>query len=210
MLETRLVHDVHRTATELLGAAAAQPAVSRSAVSDLRDFVVAVLRHHHESEDRDLWPIIRGAAPGLEPALAELTAEHERVEAALTTLEGVTFDDDPPRSVIAASAALDVRDLIREHLDHEEPVLFPALRRHVTIDRWDQFSRRTIDSAPQQWTHLLVALFDRVGSAAAVDVVLGNVPAEARQMLPEARRLGNAMLDSLAPVHAPVTPRDPT
>lgn len=62
VIETRLVHQVHRVATTLLAEAAVRPSVPLGALAQLRDFLVVNLRHHHETEDDDLWPRIVAAA----------------------------------------------------------------------------------------------------------------------------------------------------
>jgi hypothetical protein len=58
-----VVHDAHRRATSLLADAIARDEAPHDAVTALRDLVVAMLRHHHESEDEDLWPSPRGTDP---------------------------------------------------------------------------------------------------------------------------------------------------
>jgi hypothetical protein len=174
VIETRVVHDTHRRATTLLADAAGRSDSAPGAVGELRDLVVTMLRHHHESEDGDLWPLLVAADPSLAGPLAELSAEHDRLDDALDRLEaGVSVD-----------AAVEVRDLIHGHLAHEEPILFPALRAHVSDDDWTAFSRRTIASAPQVGTHLLVGLMHEVGSPAEVEVILRNLPPEAAAMVP--------------------------
>src|SRR3546814_15720004 len=59
VVETKVVHDAHRRATSLLadltGAGNTAPI---TAVVELRDLVVGMLRHHHGSEDGDLWPLL--------------------------------------------------------------------------------------------------------------------------------------------------------
>src|SRR5215207_218580 len=79
-----------RCATARLPEAATRTAVPLTAVSELRDFVVGALDHHHVSEDDLLWPMIIESAPELAEALAGLSAEHEQLEAALETLQALT------------------------------------------------------------------------------------------------------------------------
>src|SRR5688572_27516682 len=51
VIETRIVHDVHRRATTLLTDAVGMPSAPIHLVAELRDFVVATLHHHHACED---------------------------------------------------------------------------------------------------------------------------------------------------------------
>lgn len=173
--ETRVVHDAQRLATSLL--AAAPPDAPREVLNDFSDFVVAMLSHHHESEDADLWPLLRAASPELDEPLGRLSDEHVRLESALDHLA-------EQRS---SGAAVAVRDLVLEHLTHEEPILFPALRRDLSADAWEAFSTRTVASSPQQGAHFFVGLFHAVASPAEVELVLRHLPAEVKGLLPTMR-----------------------
>jgi hypothetical protein len=185
VIETRVVHDTHRRATSLLADAAGSS--SADVVTALRDFVVAMLRHHHESEDRDLWPLLTEAEPSLVEPLTELSREHERLDPALDRLAA---DADP-----ATAAA--VRDLVHEHLSHEEPVLLPALRRNISDVEWAGFSQRTVAGAPPVGTPLLAGLFHEVASDGAVELVLRHLPPEALELIPALRAEGEATLAEL-------------
>jgi hypothetical protein len=177
VIETQVVHDAHRRATQLLADAVADGGAPADAMAALRDLVVAMLRHHHEAEDEDLFPLLLQKAPELSASLAALSVEHDRVEELLDHLDG------DPQSV----AAPDVRRVVHEHLDHEEPILFPALRTHVTASEWDAFSARTVASTPPIGKHLLVALLHEVATDDEVQVVLRQLPPEARALVPTMR-----------------------
>lgn len=82
-LETRLSHEMHRVATNLLVDAADRASVPTESLALFRDFVLANLRHHHESEDAWLWPQVLSASPDTGELLDALSREHERLEAAL-------------------------------------------------------------------------------------------------------------------------------
>lgn len=68
--EMKLIHDIHRAATALLTEAAERPAAPPAQLAELRDFVVAALRHHHESEDTMLWPMLQTTAPRVAAEIA--------------------------------------------------------------------------------------------------------------------------------------------
>jgi hypothetical protein len=87
----KLVHDVHRAATLLLAAAAARPGAPSAELAELRGFVVAALRHHHQSEDDAPWPIREAVYPevaaGLPaPAAQALPAPREHARTTLDAL----------------------------------------------------------------------------------------------------------------------------
>jgi hemerythrin-like domain-containing protein len=196
VIESRLVHDVHRRATSLLADAAGNPTVTITAVVEQRDFVVETLRHHHESEDGQLWPLIAAAAPETSDALAGLTGEHDRLDAALASLADVGTDGDIDRGALT-EAAVAVRDLVHSHLANEEPLLFPALREHVSEQAWDAFSREVVASAPTERIYLLIALFDERGTPEEVELILGHLPACDRALVPALREQGRSALARL-------------
>lgn len=186
--ETRVIHEVHRRATSLL-ASVTRPSPE---VSELRDFVIATLEHHHAREDEDLWPMLVERAPHLRSELARLTGEHVHLQVALDDLHAAPLD-----ATGRVPAAVRLRDLVHEHLAHEEPVLLPALADHLDDDGWDRFSARAVATAPPAGLPLLIALVYEVGSPAEAEVVFRHVPPEARATIPERRMVGERTLADL-------------
>ncbi|MGK5737883.1 hemerythrin domain-containing protein [Micromonospora sp. URMC 103] len=196
VIETRLTHDTHRRATTLLAEAATRPAADVAALTELRDFLVATLRHHHESEDHDLWPLIEAAAPGTAKPLEDLSDEHDALDRALDALAAAPVTAESDRSELATAAAA-VRDLVHRHLEHEEPLLFPALRTHITPEAWEAFALKVIATTPPAGAGLLIGLFDEVGTEAEVELILSALPAPAQQAVPAMRAHSRAVLAAL-------------
>ncbi|GGZ55588.1 hemerythrin domain-containing protein [Streptomyces bluensis] len=198
VVETRLAHETHRLATGLLVDAGGRSSVPCQALAQLRDFLVVNLRHHHETEDAWLWPLIVAAAPDTKRALDELSEEHERLDSALDRLTdidltGATDHDGDSESMSGhdrhalREAAVAVRDCVRDHLTHEEPILFPALRRHITPAQWEEFAQRVIATTPPVAGHLMVGFLDEVGTPAEVESMLVTMPPPVKAMLPALR-----------------------
>ncbi|PZG08320.1 hemerythrin domain-containing protein [Nonomuraea aridisoli] len=183
IIETRLAHDFHRKATSLLADAAPRTGVPLSAIAVLRDFLVAQLHHHHESEDDLLWPRLAAADAQVAAGLAELSKEHDLLDASLDALAAAPAQQDGDRAKLADAAAA-VRDLVHRHLEHEEPLLFPALRTHMTAEDWAEFSQQVIATSPMDAAHLLIGFFDLVGDPREVELVLAGLPEPARAALP--------------------------
>jgi hemerythrin-like domain-containing protein len=196
IVETRLLHKVHRAATSLLVDAAQRDTAPPAALAELRDFLVAALRHHHESEDDVLWPQLIAADPRAGAGLLELSAEHDALDAALDALAAAAVQDDADRPALAAAAWV-VRDLVHKHLEHEEPVLFPALAAHISDQAWSEFSRAVIASAPPVGAHLNLGFFEQVGTPAELAVVTANLPHAALPLVPALREQARATLNSL-------------
>ncbi|MFF7212979.1 hemerythrin domain-containing protein [Streptomyces sp. NPDC008238] len=188
VIETRLAHEVHRVGTALLAEAALRPSAPLGDLAQLRDFLVVNLRHHHETEDEDLWPRIVATAPATAIALKELSAEHDQLDEALDRLAAVALGDDADGARTALhEAAVAVRDTVHAHLAHEEPVLFPALREHVTPEYWADFSQRVIATTPPVAGHLMIGLLDEVGTPEEVGLMLAALPEPVRPLLPAMR-----------------------
>ncbi|MBF8185781.1 hemerythrin domain-containing protein [Nonomuraea sp. K274] len=192
VLETRLIHDIHRRATSLLAEAAARPSAPPAALAEVRDFLVAHLHHHHESEDDILWPMIKAKAPTAADPLAGLSDEHDRLDAALDALGAAPMDDSDRTALLDTAVA--VRDLVHLHLEHEEPALFPALRDHVSEAAWAEFSQHVMATTPQVGMHLLVGFLEQVGTPEEVEMLIGGIPAPVRTAL---REQAQATFDTL-------------
>ncbi len=195
IIETKLTHGMHRAATTLLAEAAARSDADATALAVLRDFLVATLHHHHQSEDNDLWPLIEEVQPGAAEPLNRLRVEHEALEVALNALSAAPVAGGEGGELATAAAA--VRDLVHRHLDNEEPLLFPALRDLVSPQSWDTFAQRVIASTPPVGASLLIGFFDEVGSPDEVELMVSVLPAPAQEAVPAMRAYAAGIFASL-------------
>ncbi|MEW2287291.1 hemerythrin domain-containing protein [Streptomyces sp. NPDC047841] len=183
VLETRLTHETHRRASALLADAANSRSADPEALTHLRDFLVATLHHHHESEDHVLWPLIEATAPGSSAPLVALGEEHEELERKLRALAEAPVPAAEPRDALA-EAARDVRDLVHRHLEHEEPVLFPALREHLTAEQWDEFSLQVVSTTPPVGALLMIGFVNEFATQQELDAMMSGLPATVLEMAP--------------------------
>ncbi|WPB91377.1 hemerythrin domain-containing protein [Streptomyces malaysiensis] len=195
-VETHLTHEAHRLATSLLVDASPRPSVPHQALARLRDFLVVNLRHHHDAQDEWLWPHIAAAAPEAKPALDDLTEQHKHLDITLTRLADIDLDSRNHRQVLH-EAAVAVRDSVHDHLTHEEPVLFPALREHTTPWQWKKLSRRVIATTPPAAGHLMIGLLDEVATPAELRSILANMPPPVKARLPAIRTQAATDLQAL-------------
>ena len=199
VIEMRLIHDIHRAAVSLLTQGAERPAAPSAELAELRDFVVAALRHHHESEDATLWPMLQTADPAVAAGLAELTGEHHSLDVALDALAATEIGAEGSavtRQAGLAAAATAVRDLVGQHLAHEESLTLPAMR-SLTDAQWAEFSLAAMESAPAAVARLQIGFMEEVGDREDVARVLAGLPAPAAQALPALRQQARATLDAL-------------
>ena len=98
------------------------------------------LHVHHTSEDRALWPRLRGLALG--PAemhiLEAMEMEHAQVDGHLHRVEGAFADCD---AVGLASGLQALTDGLSAHMSHEEDEALALIDRYLGQRGWDQFGR---------------------------------------------------------------------
>lgn len=97
--------------------------------------VLALLHDHHRHEDDQLWPLLLGGAPSSKAELDELEAEHGQLDPLIAAVE----DSTRPRDERALALA-ELQLFLRRHVDHEERIAFPLMRRvltpaHLAADR---------------------------------------------------------------------------
>jgi hemerythrin-like domain-containing protein len=106
--------------------------------------LAAVLEHHHENEDRAIFPKVAATFPSADAALRELAAEHERLDDLLTrAAQAMTRVRGPRDRPVAAELAADLEEVVGGHLDAEERELVPLLAGCYTRDEWAEMERRT-------------------------------------------------------------------
>jgi hypothetical protein len=103
-----------------------------------------------------------------------------------------------PRGALADAAA-EVRDLVHRHLRHEEPVLFPALRDHVSAQQWTEFADYVRSTDTTVGPHLAFGFIDLAATPQDADRFFDTFPAQVRdEVLPAMRRQAHATIDLLA------------
>ncbi|MFJ9612184.1 hemerythrin domain-containing protein [Kitasatospora sp. NPDC101176] len=169
-----LMHVAMRRDAARLRAAAARSA-SPAALADWFGRLRAVIDWHHHSEDEILWPYLRRQVAGFDGG-GVLEQDHEELERAMGRVAQLL---GAGRGTELPAAAAGFEELIREHLGHEEPVVFPALA-DLPVDEYLRVERRIIQSAPTQvMTYLQPWMFDGADQA-SVRAVSATIPAPVR------------------------------
>lgn len=103
--------------------------------------LVTALHHHHEGEDRWLWPaLLERADPGERRTLAEMVAEHEAIdpllESAALGLEALAAGaGEDVRAALAVRLAA-ARESLGRHLAHEETDAVRILQASLSVAQW--------------------------------------------------------------------------
>ncbi len=107
---------------------------SRSAAGDVLRYFDIAGPHHHEDEERHVFPPLRQHADALvRDAVAQLQADHVEMHAQWQRLRAVllAWRDEPAPPPIGASVRELVRDFVaayERHIVLEESVVYPAAR----------------------------------------------------------------------------------
>lgn len=160
-------HAFRRDLGDFVAAAERTPVDDRAAWQALAqrwDRFAHLLHEHHGVEDRVLWPLLAervdaaGDAAGRE-VLAAMEAEHdlidpllERVGALLGAVTGTSTgapagEDDPARGELPVVLA-EARDVLDDHLAHEERAAVPLVQQHVGAEEWDHLERTEFRGRP--------------------------------------------------------------
>ncbi len=150
-----------------------------------------VLHHHHSAEDDELWPLLQqhaeraGAEEDLS-TLADMEAEHERLDAALTAgREAFSAMSEHPCAdhrnalEIRLSAA---REALLEHLAHEETQALPMLQRTLSDQENQAFEKAVEKRYPLRMVPFLLPW------------AMDEVPDEARDRLLDTTPPGYGLL----------------
>jgi hemerythrin-like domain-containing protein len=106
--------------------------------------LAAVLEHHHDNEDRTIFPRVAGNFPDAAAALRELAAEHDRLDQLLEhAAVAMTRVLTPADRRTAAALAGELEALVCAHLDAEEREIVPLLAACFTRDEWAGMELRT-------------------------------------------------------------------
>ncbi len=106
--------------------------------------VLEGLHHHHEAEDKLLWPLLLRRVAFEAELVNTMEAQHERVAAHIETLgrlvpawRASAVPQDGER--VAATVELLHGELV-VHLDQEEERILPLVSEHVTKEEWDRLA----------------------------------------------------------------------
>lgn len=139
----QLIHAAVRRDLDRLAAALEQlPAGDRRRAQELARayaYLRGELTHHHEAEDILIWPMLQAA--GVEASLlAAMESEHHAMSAALsdtgTALSALAATGTSVDVAAARASVARTRQVVDEHLGHEETDLEPRLAEHADSDEW--------------------------------------------------------------------------
>lgn len=188
--EFGLVHAAMRHSAGLLVRAAdgLGPGSSPRATK-LAGFTSALLEfihHHHSGEDEHWWPALVAHSAAAGTVLEPLTDDHHELDPLLDALRGHvtrlragTHDVDALRRDAAA-----LRAHLLEHLEAEEPVLFPLLAEHLPQAEAERLGRLMGKTAPRSGLSYLLGAMNASATELEQQVILTKMPPPVRWARP--------------------------
>ncbi|MGW4963467.1 hemerythrin domain-containing protein [Nonomuraea sp. NPDC004186] len=145
MLGFRITHramrgDARRLATLMSGLAAGEERADPARLDAIATFATklcAGIHHHHQAEDNVLWPVIVRSA-GAEVDLSDLSDDHAELDPLLEeiTAAAARLGTDRAAAGRMAKALTTLADLLDEHIEEEERLLFPVIAKYVSEADW--------------------------------------------------------------------------
>lgn len=140
------------------------------------------VEHHHLREDDVVWPMLVEREPGFGGALKVLEADHHALDAAMTRAAAALtlLVDDPATRADAVAAATALGQLLHDHLDREEAVMFPAMAQVFTAESFSALEEALFKATPKRLIAFeLPFAFDGLPAARVADK-LAELPAVIR------------------------------
>jgi hemerythrin superfamily protein len=175
------------------------PALIRSvAVGDRRhaepvaehlQLMLTMLHHHHDGEDRLLWPKLRARAePELQPVIELMERQHAGIHGEVTQATAVlgrwrTFAHERDREHLADCFGRFSR-LLEEHLAAEEEQLLPIAARWLTQEEWDELGEEGMAGIPRKQLAAVFGMIMKDGDPEVVRTMLSHAPPPVRVLLP--------------------------
>ncbi|MEV4096631.1 hemerythrin domain-containing protein [Streptosporangium saharense] len=149
LLGFQITHRVMRGETRRLAVLAAElteggqsaDAARAAAISTYVTKLCAYIHHHHVSEDEVLWPVLERSA-GAEVDLRDLSDDHSELDPLLAEISGQAkvFVSTGDASRLAALLTR-LADMLDEHIEEEERLLFPIIRKYVSVADWEKVEK---------------------------------------------------------------------
>ncbi len=158
-------------------------------VADHVAFVMSLLHHHHQGEDRLLWPVLQPRVPGpLGETVALMERQHQGIhessEHAGEALARWRAGPDAIDRDALADALEEVADRVNAHLAAEEADLLPLAGQHLSEDEWGRLGQEGMAGVPRSRLPLVFGMLMYRADPQVIAGMLAHVPLLPRLVLP--------------------------
>jgi hypothetical protein len=158
-------------------------------VADHLELMGTFLHHHHDGEDRLLWPKLLERVPAeLAPTVELMERQHEGVHAVIEEMTAALArwrSDAAEADRDQLADALDrLHALLVEHLAAEEQHILPLASRSLTAAEWGELGEDGMAAQPRNKLPTIFGMIMKDGDPEVIRGMLANAPLVPRLMLP--------------------------
>ncbi|WP_448624095.1 hemerythrin domain-containing protein [Geodermatophilus sp. URMC 64] len=158
-------------------------------VGDHVQLMLEMLHHHHDGEDRLLWPkLLDRVEVDLRPVIELMERQHQGIHAELgRATESLarwrdTAGADEREQLAGCVERLTA--LLEEHLAAEEERLLPLAARCLTQQEWDQLGEEGMGGIPKKQLPTVFGMIMKDGDPEVIRTMLSHAPPPVRVLLP--------------------------
>jgi hemerythrin-like domain-containing protein len=186
VVHTALLREL-RLAPRLVDRATKGDARSVTRVAEHLNFLLDLLAHHHEGEDRLLWPTLRARVPdALAGVIARMEGQHADVDElnqAVRRALGL-WRSDPGSGTELAALLRRLHAVVEEHLNAEEQEVLPLAALHLTDAEWREIGEAGVASIAKAKLPMVFGMLMYEGDPAVLRTMLASAPAVPRTVVP--------------------------
>lgn len=178
-----------RLAPGLVRGVAAGDLTRAGVVADHLRWLLDLLHHHHEGEDRLLWPLLLERVPAeVAPTVELMQNQHEAIGATVTEAgtrcEAWRAAADATGRDALADALDRLHTALDEHLALEEREVLPLAAATLSPQEWGRLGEEGMAGVPPRQRPLVLGMFMYEGDPATIKGMLAHAPTLPRLALP--------------------------
>jgi hemerythrin-like domain-containing protein len=157
-------------------------------VADHIELMSFVLHHHHQGEDKHLWPrLLERVSESVAPVVQMMESHHENIEkiAAEVQVAGKIWRSSATSgSGKALAEAMDrLVPLLHEHMALEEQQVLPLAEQCITAAEWSGMVQEAVRETPREHLPLIFGMVMYEGDPEIIEQILFELPPEARPVM---------------------------
>ena len=159
-------------------------------VADHLGLVEGMLMHHHQAEDKHIWPrLLERAGSDAAPIVTVMEQQHETLDVALETTRELLHTwagtADPAHGTALAEALERLVPPLVEHLAVEEETAVPLIEEYITATEWQQTVADGAEGVDPEQMPLLLGMMMYEGDPDTVRDVIAGLPPEIGPVMAE-------------------------
>jgi hypothetical protein len=158
-------------------------------VGDHVELLSALLHHHHQGEDRLLWPVLQPRVPAdVAETVARMESQHDGIaelqKTVTTALAAWRARSGADEREALATAWEALYERVREHLAAEEAHILPLAATHMTPAEWQRLGAEGMGDLPRKQLPLVFGMLMYRADPEVIRGMLSHAPLLPRLVMP--------------------------